>query len=308
MSTRSAELAPIIVFAYARPEHLRRTIEALRANSLASQSSLVVSCDGPRGVSDHERCAAVRAFCDSIDGFATTEIWLSEANQGLSQSVIAGVSRMLQLHDRVIVLEDDLVVSPHFLRFMNDGLDCYESSQDVASIHGYCYPTSAVLAETFFLRGADCWGWATWARAWSHFEADGGKLLAQLKERDLGYQFDLDGSYPFLQMLEDQISGRNDSWAIRWHASCFLKGMLTLYPGRSLVHNIGNDGSGTHALATRAFDQHVHQKPVNVRRSVPAESVEARAAFSDYLRTQSGPWRSSASWMRDVFRKVLRST
>jgi len=158
--------------------------------------------------------------------------------------------------------------------------------EQVASVHGSCYPVDAPLGDTFFLRGADCWGWATWARAWRHFNADGSFLLEQLRARRLTRAFDLDGSHGFTAMLEDQVAGRNDSWAIRWHASCFLAEMLTLYPGRTLVENIGNDASGSHCSDTDAFSRPPTTAFVPVRRIQLAESQPARRAFSTFLRAQ----------------------
>ena len=103
------------------------------------------------------------------------------------------------------------------------------------------------MPETYFIRGADCWGWATWRDRWRTYNPNGRALLEELKARNLCHAFDFDGATGFVQMLEDQIAGRNDSWAVRWHASCYLSNMLILYPGRALAQNIGNDGSGTHS-------------------------------------------------------------
>ena len=143
------------------------------------------------------------------------------------------------------MLEDDLLTSPYFLDFMNEGLSIYEEDEKVISIHGYVYPISEKLPETFFLRGADCWGWATWKRGWDLFEPDGGLLLNKLEESKQTEEFDFNRSYPYTQMLKDQINGKTNSWAVRWYASAFLQNKYTLYPGKSLVSNIGGDGSGT---------------------------------------------------------------
>jgi hypothetical protein len=185
---------------------------------------------------------------------------------------------------RVIVVEDDLMLSPHFLRYMNDALELYSNDEKVASIHGYCYPVNNELPETFFLQGADCWGWATWRRAWSHFCTDGAKLLAELESRGLEREFDMDGEFGFTRMLRDQISGRNNSWAIRWHASCYLRGNLTLYPGRSLVHNIGNDNSGTHCDHRDDYQQKISMIPVHVKRLPLTVNTTARLAFVRFFR------------------------
>jgi hypothetical protein len=167
---------------------------------------------------------------------------------------------------------------------MNQALSMYEADVRVASIHGYCYPVRQALPDTFFLRGADCWGWATWRRSWNRFEQDGLKLLKALREQQLTRLFDLGGAYAFSKMLAAQVRGRNDSWAVRWHASCFLNDMLTLYPGRSLVQNIGTDGTGTHCAASDEYDQSPTESPVRLERISLEPSAVAEAAFARFLR------------------------
>jgi Glycosyl transferase family 2 len=276
--------APIALFAYMRPEHLRLTVESLRANAEAKASHLTVFCDAAKKPEHQDGVDAVRAFADTIDGFASVTVVRRERNLGLAASIIDGVTRLTEAHGRVIVVEDDLLLSRHFLRYMNDALDLYADDARVASVHGYCYPVGRALPETFFLRGADCWGWATWQRAWRHFRPDGAALLAELESRGLTHEFDYDGRYGFTRMLRDQIAGRNDSWAIRWHASCYLAGLLTLYPGRSLVHNIGNDASGTHCDERTDYAQTVAAEPVPVRAQPVEVSTSARDAFVAFFR------------------------
>jgi hypothetical protein len=167
---------------------------------------------------------------------------------------------------------------------MNDALDVYANVPNVGSIHGYWYPVDEACAETFFLRGASCWGWATWSRSWSLFEPDGRKLLAELERRKLTRAFDLDGAMRYTQMLKDQIAGRNDSWAIRWHATMFLANRLQLSPGVSLVRNIGFDGSGTHCAETDAYATALAQRPIRLKPIAPEESVQARSALIRYYR------------------------
>lgn len=282
--------APVIVFAYLRAEHLRRSIESLQANPQAKDTDLTVFCDAPKRPEHQAQAQAVRELVESLSGFRSVTRVYRPHNMGLARSIIDGVSQALAAHDRVIVLEDDLVVSPHFLRYMNDALDRYREDARVASVHGYSYPTPETLPETFFLEGADCWGWATWSRAWVHFEPDGARLLRELRERKLTRRFDFDDRFPYLQMLEDQVAGRNSSWAIRWHAATYLKGLLTLYPGRSLVHNIGNDSSGTHCGSTDAMGAASTQAPVHVQAIAVQPCEPARQAFGRFLASQR-PWR-----------------
>jgi len=276
--------APVALFAYARPNHLQQTVKSLQNNQECSNTRLYVFCDGPKHEGHTEQVKAVRAFVDKIQGFESVIKIFRNKNLGLSSSIISGVGELVARYGSVIVVEDDLVVSPYFLGFMNEGLSAYRDDQRVASIHGYSYPVSESLPDTFFLRGADCWGWATWSRAWNHFEPDGNKLLEELKRTGLRRSFDLDGAYPFTRMLRNQVDGKNDSWAVRWHASCFLRNMLTLYPSRSLVDNIGFDSTGTHCNETDVYAQTVTQSPVQVRRQELIESSHARAIIANYFK------------------------
>jgi hypothetical protein len=264
---------------------LKYTIESLQSNPEASLSFLTVFCDAAKCDEQKADVAAVHDFADQIEGFKKIHIVKRQSNLGLAANITDGVTQLTETFGRVIVVEDDLMLSPYFLRYMNDALNIYSEDDCVASVHGYSYPVDGALPETFFLRGADCWGWATWRRAWQHFRPDGSALLAELETRGLTYEFDMDGQYGFTRMLRDQIAGRNNSWAIRWHASCFLDGRLTLYPGRSLVHNIGNDGSGTHSKHTNIYEQTLSKVPIDLTRQPTIESREGRAAFVHYFKS-----------------------
>jgi glycosyltransferase involved in cell wall biosynthesis len=278
-------------------------VEALVNNEGAVDSNLTVFSDGPREGAESD-VTAVRRYLRDLTGFRSVTIVEREQNRGLANSVIQGVTEVLRRHDRVIVMEDDLLTSPFFLRFMNEALDNYNDDDRVASIHGYVYPVGQPLPETFFLRGADCWGWACWRRSWRLFNPDGNHLIAELRRRRLTWEFDLDGSYGFTRMLNDQITGTNDSWAIRWHASAFLQDKLTLYPGRSLVHNVGNDLSGSHAADTRMYDVDLASAPIQVGGLPVEESRAARAAFIDFLR-RGASWRSPRRLLAQLIRRFV---
>ena len=295
--------APVALFVYNRPLHTRQTVEALQRNDLARETELVLVSDGPRTPSAVPAVAAVRQYIRGIQGFRTVTIVERPTNVGLAQSIIHGVTRLVRDHGRVIVLEDDLVTSPHFLRFMNAGLDLYEGDERVISIHGYMYPLRTILPETFFLRGADCWGWATWKRGWELFEPDAARLRDQLRERKLERAFDLEGACSYTRMLADQNAGRNDSWAIRWHASAFLNGRLSLNPARSLVLNIGNDHSGTHSGSTRAFNVDLASTPIRLDPVAVEECLIARDHIRDFLKA----WRRR-SFVSRAASRVLRMT
>lgn len=278
---------PVLIFAYRRSSHLLRCWQSLARNPEALKTELHLFLDGPKSSSDHKQVEETRAEAKRINGFKKIHYHIREKNLGLSQSILKGVSGALAKGPAVIVVEDDLEVSPFFLRYMNEAVAIYRDDPKVASIHGYVYPTEKTLPETFFLKGADCWGWATWRSAWANFEQDGGKLLQQLKKKRLGKEFDLDGVAPFTEMLKNQIAGKNDSWAIRWHASAYLAGLYTLYPGRSLVRNIGLDSSGTHCEETNKFESSLSPCPIQVRPIPVEESQIGRSAFHEFFKTRT---------------------
>lgn len=283
--------SPIALFVYNRLEHTKKTIEALQKNFLASESELFIFSDGPKDrtknisdkYSNKEKVADLRSYLKTIQGFKKIEIIERSENFGLAKSIITGVTEIVNRFGKIIVMEDDLVSSPFFLTYMNEGLEKYEHEGKVISIHGYVYPTREKLPETFFIRGADCWGWATWKRGWDKLEKDGAKLLNELRNKNLVKEFDFNNSYPFSKMLERQIEGRNDSWAIRWNASAFLAKMLTLYPGISLIDNIGQDSSGTHGKDSGFYRTKTSDRKIEIGEIPVEENREARKVFEKYF-------------------------
>lgn len=274
--------APIALFAYNRPDHLAKTLNALRANPEAQATDLFVFSDGPRDETAAPTVADVRKLLGNVPGFRSVTIINRESNYGLGKSIIDGVSTVCAKFGRVIVLEDDLVTSPFFLQYMNDGLDFYNDDIRVASVLGYALPLPVKAPETYFIRGADCLGWATWQRAWSLFEPDGQILLHELELTKQSVALDLNGALAFTQMLRDQIAGRNSSWAVRWHVSMFLRDMLTLTPHRSLVLHIGNDGSGTNFGNETLLDTVLSSERVIVRDIPVEEHIGMRQATERY--------------------------
>jgi hypothetical protein len=239
-------LSPIVLFVYNRLDHTRQTLEALAANFLASESELFIYSDAPKNQEATEGVQAVRSLIKNVQGFKSVIVIERNKNWGLANSIIDGVTGIVNQYGKVIVLEDDMVTSPYFLTYMNDSLNIYENNERVVSIHGYIYPVKKKLPDYFFLRGADCWGWATWKRGWDIFNSDAQFLLDEIKKQKLEKLFNFNNSYDYTGMLKAQIEGKVSSWAIRWYASAFLVDKYTLYPGISFVKNIGIDGSGTH--------------------------------------------------------------
>lgn len=298
-------LAPIVIFTYKRLDALKNLVESLLLNSLASQSNLIIYSDGPKNEGDLSLVDGCREYIKSVNGFSSVKLICRDDNLGLSRSVISGVSEVLRGYDKIIVLEDDLVVSPHFLKYMNDGLVKYADNDNVISIHGYVYPVKNNLPETFFLRGADCWGWATWRHAWALINADGKKLLNDLTQTNQLREFDFNNSFNYSGMLKDQIMSKNDSWAILWYASAFLSNKLTLYPGKSLIVNAGNTGFGTHKNDSKFFDVKLNLDEVIledipvVHSKIAAEAFEAY--FNEINRTRYGFFKKNAKRILGIF-------
>lgn len=280
------KLAPIALFVYNRPEHTERALEALMRNKLAAESELFIFADGAKTNASSETLKNIertRTIIRQKKWCGKVSIVESDKNKGLAKSVIEGVTEIVSEYGKIIVLEDDMLSSPYFLQFMNDALTTYETSENVACISGYIYPVGQNLPETFFIKGADCWGWATWKRAWNDLEMDGIKLLKQLEDKSLTTTFDFESSFPFTKMLKEQIAGVNNSWAVRWYASAFLKNKYCLYPGVSLIQNIGTDGSGSHGGVSEKWSVNVASKPINVKQIAITENKEAKKIIVSYF-------------------------
>ena len=171
-----------MLFVYNRLNFTKRTLEALQKNELANKSELFIYSDAAKNENDLEKVAKVREYIKNIGGFKKIITIKRKVNTGLAPSIINAVTKIVNKYGKIIVLEDDLVTSRYFLRFMNEALEAYKNEPKVASIHGYIYPITN-LPETFFIKGADCWGWATWNNKWSIFERDGKKLLDKVKKK-----------------------------------------------------------------------------------------------------------------------------
>jgi len=280
-------LAPIILFVYNRPLHTQRTVEALQVNELANESELFVYSDEAKNEDTRRSVDEVRNYIDNITGFKKITVIKRDKNWGLANSIIDGVTQVVNKYGNIIVLEDDLITSTYFLKFMNKALDFYKNEESVASIHGYIYPIEG-LPNSFFIKGADCWGWATWKNKWDIFEPDGQKLLNELTIKNLAKEADFNGGYSFTKMLKGQINGENNSWAIRWYMSAFLKNMVTLYPGQSYVQNIGFDTQGTHCGESDIFNINLNTKFIFKKINVN-ENLEARKKIELFLKKTKPP-------------------
>lgn len=245
--------APVVLFAFNRPDALKASLEALAANELASDTPLYIRLDGPRNEADAEKVAAVREVALAARGFLRVEVLCSEVNRGLSESVIAGIQNVLDIYESVIVLEDDLVTHPGFLSFMNAGLELYRDVPGVFSVCGYTSEVrmpSGYGYDAYFCPRSSSWGWATWRDRWQ--SVDWNPTPASLQKHACA--FNRWGGSDCAHMLRGWLEGKNSSWAIRFCYSQFLLGKVSLFPAESLVDpSAGFNGEGTHCKSYNRF-------------------------------------------------------
>lgn len=244
--------APIALFVYRRVDLLKSVLEALARCPEFSRSPFYVFSDGAKGPEGAADVAAVREFL-RVHKTDNMQIIEADANRGLAASIIRGVTELCERYGRVIVLEDDLVVSPHVLTWFNSALDAYSGNEEVMQVSGHVFGTPGVekAGTGFFAPLTTSWGWATWRRAWDRFDPGARGWEALATDRSLRSRFDFDGCYPFSKMLEKQMAGLVDSWAIRWYWSVFNAQGLVLFPPYSLVQNLGVDDRATHKSLKR---------------------------------------------------------
>jgi len=245
--------SPIVLFVYNRLNHTQQTIKSLQQNKLSKQSNLFIYSDAAATETEQENVAAVRAYIKIVTGFKSVTIVEKLDNQGLAESIISGVTEIVNEFGKVIVMEDDLVTAPYFLTFMNDALDFYEDNKKVWHISGWNYPfPDEFNDDTFLWRTMNCWGWATWADRWFYFEKNTDKLISSFSKEDIN-SFNLDGVHNFWSQVLANKTGKLNTWAIYWYATIFKHNGLCLNPVKSFVDNIGNDGSGTNCGSIDAY-------------------------------------------------------
>lgn len=246
-------LAPIVLFVYNRPRHTKKTIESLLNNELASESALYIYSDAPRNNEAIQGVEQTRKYIETVSGFKNIKITYREENFGLSKSIIEGVTEIINEYGKIIVLEDDLVSSLYFLRFMNSALDYYEEKKTVWHISGWNYPIKTEgLEETFLWRVMNCWGWGTWSDRWNHFEKNVDKLINEFTASDIK-KFNLDGYIPYWEQIKANSEQKINTWAVFWYAVIYQNGGLCLNPTQTYIDNIGIDGSGENSGSAKDY-------------------------------------------------------
>ncbi len=277
-------LAPIILFCYNRPWHVEQTLIALSKNELADQSVLYIYCDGPKENATEEQIKSIKLTREVV----RKEKWCGEVyiiesnnNKGLAESIVGGVTDVVKKYGKVIVLEDDIITSVGFLKYMNDALEMYKEEKSVMHISAYMYPHKCILPETFFYQvpypGG---GWATWERAWNLYNDNTEELYHKWKDR--WDEFDWFGGDYLSKQLIANFNGTLKTWFIKWHAVLLEQKAMTLYPGESLTNNIGFDNLGTNCFSTNKFDVEIVERIVVEKGQIKLNKRASRVIYDFY--------------------------
>ncbi|MBP0904520.1 DapH/DapD/GlmU-related protein [Mariniflexile gromovii] len=279
--------APITLFVYNRPTHTKRTLDALALNLEAPESELYIFCDGPKpndNIENLKKISEVVGLAKKENRFKKVYVQISKKNKGLAESIIYGVTTIVEKYGRVIVLEDDIETSKGFLKYMNDALSLYENNDEVMHISGYMYPHKEVLQETFFFNVPLCWGWATWKKSWKYFNNNPIQLWNELKQKNLLSDLDKFGGNYLSSQLAYNITGKLDTWFIKWHASVLLQNGFTLFPKTSLVQNFGFDNTGVHNGVHTEFHNSVLAEKIAVNSIAFFEDMKVETVIKDFYK------------------------
>ena len=286
---------PLLLFVHRRPEHTLACVASLLACPLAVTTDLHVFCDGPAAAEQEESVEKVRRIIGDIRGFRNVFTHVRDENAGTIGSVVPAVTEILRSSPAVICVEDDVIVAPGFLNFMNLALEHYMFERQVMSVSGSMFrtPAGTRLPESFLYRKGTSFAWATWTRAWSALSLDAAGLLAELRRRDLMSYLDGNGTFRLSDVIardsQPNYPFALQSWSPRWFASMVLAGGLTLYPRRSLARNTGFDGSGVRSPISSAWD------------------VELASGYPDRFPAQTCELRGTHAIMSECYERVDRS-
>lgn len=274
--------APIALFTYNRADHTQRAVESLLQNAEAKDSDLFIFSDGAKNEKAIKGVEDNRKYIHTISGFKSISIIEREKNWGLANSLIAGITEVINKYGRVIVVEDDLILSPYFLQFMNEGLEKYKDDDRVGTINAFVPPIKEKLPDTYFLYFMHPWGWATWKRSWDLLNLNTKYLLRKMRFKVK--KFNLGGNCGSYGNLYCQKVGKVDSWYIRFYASLFLNKKLNLFPKQAMVINGGLDDSGTHCGTGWAekYSFESSHIPIILKNIPVVESMEAYGKFKRF--------------------------
>ncbi len=252
--------APVVIFAFQRPEHLEKLVKSLLLNKEASQTDLILFCDGKKSESQMVNIEKIKDFSNRISGFKSVKNVFRPENFGLAKNIISGLNEVFSEYSSVIVLEEDLIVTQNFLNYMNSALNFYKD-KNVFSVAGYTpnveLPENYEFTTFPILRNCS-WGWATWKDRWQKVDFEVSDFKEFIRDKNQRESFNASGSDLTMMLLKQQL-GIINSWSIRFCYSGFKAGMPTIYPKKSFVINNGADGSGTNVGSTEKYDTEIFE-------------------------------------------------
>ena len=256
-------LSPIILFVYNRPWHTEKTLKAIMANTLSNESVLYIYSDGPKSnatSTEIDQINNVREIIKKQKWCKKVFIIEREENIGLAQNILSGVTEIIKKYGTVIVLEDDIVTSKFFLEYMNKSLQYFKNNDRVFHINGYNNESNLqfLLKDIYFMNFMNCWGWATWEDRWDKLNLSYEYFYNKLEEnKKVLKKFDYKFTFSGRLQLKDNLENKIQTWAVLWYSTVFFNNGLCLTPKKSLVNNIGMDGSGIHCEESL-----FHKKPI----------------------------------------------
>lgn len=276
---------PVVLFVYKRPDHTRATLESLARNTIAADTDLIVYSDGPKTLADVQAVNETREIVRAQKGFASVRLIERDVNLGLANSIIAGVTEVLERYGRIIVLEDDLVSSQHFLAYMNDALARYEADPAVFSVTGHTFPADFMEIpknypfDTYAGYRCSSWSWGTWKDRWDRVDWSIEYFEKFISDERAKAAFNLGGS-DMVDLLRLQWERRIDSWAIRFCYAHHANNMHCIYPTRTLIKNIGLDRSGTHSMPEPRFEHKTLDDDWRPARFCSGNDIDERIAIN----------------------------
>lgn len=255
-------LAPVIVFVYCRLAHTKKTLQALNNNLLVSETDLFIYADNAKNQNVEKDVELVREYIDNFknsSSFKNVTIIKAQRNKGLANSIISGVTEVIDEYGKAIIVEDDLITGKDFLVYMNGALDFYSNNHRVGSVSAYTYDIASLKnydKDIYMTYKGECWGWATWKDRWENVDWDVRNYNSFYNDFKKRKKFDT-LELGLTHMLDMQMCGKVDSWAVRWVYYLFENNLMTVYPKTSRVVNIGFDGSGTHCKIARKIDDNI---------------------------------------------------
>jgi hypothetical protein len=278
------KIYPIIICTFDRLDKIKTLIDSLNNNLLSTESDLFIFSDQGKNFFSKFKVYLVRRYLKKISGFKSTNIIHRKYNYGMAKNIINGIDYVINLkYDAFIYLDDDLTLSPYFLKYMNLALSFYNKKKRVMHIAGYFFPITQIANKNFFMKLTLSWGWGSWKRVWLSYKKDPNYFIKRFNNKKI-HNFNYDGTYNFWQQILNNKSKVRNTYSIFLYTNLFLKNGLSLTPGRSLVFNNGADGSGVHVKKTKIYDTKIYKfKPNFTFPKIIKEDIRNRNYIKKYF-------------------------